>query len=352
MRILLPINPSPPVVGYVRHAYRLAMLTTLPLHAPWIQSHYLALTAGGLYSDPSLAEEFNFHFAPMYDYVPPGLVIGGVHRDLVISDDRSALPFLVECLRRGIYVHLFVDEYHLPHKRAYGTQHFSHQTLVFGCDSSAGIVYVLGFDGAQNFGITAVDARALQRAFASYEFEPWKPVERIDLFQVRPETDYAFDPEWVRRQLRDYLSGRDPGSRYPVATNPGGGHHGLMTYDALAAHLEHSAKMGVFDVRPLHLFMEHKERMASRMRYMMENGWAEQEAGIVEAYDDVVLGAARSRMMGIKFGVSGKVDVLRRAAEQLEALKEQERQVLAMFTDCIRVEPAAKPAGQTCYEPA
>ena len=279
MKICLPINTRPPVVGYVRHAYRLALLTTDPRNTPWIQCHYLALTSGMLHRDPTEAEGFNFHFTPMYDYDAPGLERDRIHRDLVCPSGSPVVPFLVEALARRTYPHMYVDEFHLPHKRAFEQVHFSHQTLVIGCDLSedlrAGVILTLGFDAVQNFGVVAVPVEYFEHAFQSHEFEAWKPVHRIDLFRLTPDPHYVSDSRWVRDQTRDYLQGHSPEDRSPVHQNPVPARYGVDTYEGLAAHLHHLIQSEIFDLRPLHLLWEHKTRMAERIAYMIDRGWAE-----------------------------------------------------------------------------
>lgn len=344
---LLPINPAPPITGRLRHAYPLSILSTDDAYLPWFHSNYIQLFCPVV---RGFAESHvDFFYSPHY----PSMPLLGVERfDRSLVEEtlrRDAGEFIAQCIDRGRYIGLYVDEFHLPGTSSYQRQHFLHRLLVYGHDiglrgAEGGRVEVLGFRDSGRYEPYAVGLQDIQRALhsgplledADAASAGHRPPEvgrtcEIWLAHRRPWNRCVFDPQLVIEQLEDYLLARDTSARLRLLDTGYYGQEssGCQVYGSIIRRVEHSkACPGYFDVLSLHVLWEHKKCMLGRIEYLERLGYLEAGQRLGPRFEEVREQAAILRMMMLKSSLSGDLSLIRRMVPRLEAMARDERLVL------------------------
>ena len=141
-KVLLPLNIRPPITSYLNNAFPLAILSTDDQYEPWFYSNYIQLFAPRVYHEG----RFNFYVHKAQPaIVSPLLDTQRFDRAIIEFANASVTDFLSNCLQRGWYVQLYLDEYFIPVRASYGNSHFVHEVLVYGEDSDSKLFTVLGY---------------------------------------------------------------------------------------------------------------------------------------------------------------------------------------------------------------
>jgi len=362
--ITLPINPAPPITGRLRHAYPLSILATDDAYLPWFHSSFIQLFCPKV---RGFAESHvDFFYPPHYPSMPL-LRVERFDRGLVEERLRRDLGhFITQCLGRGRYISLYVDEYHIPGTASYREHHFVHRLLIYGyasdgCDdgTSAGRegggarAAVLGFRASGRYEAYEIGLenlwRALDSRFLRQEAEAASVGLRppglgrageIWLAHRTPWNPCQFDLELVMEQLEDYLLARDPTTRVRLLDTGYYGQEssGWQVYESIIRRLAHSmANPGYFDLLSMHVLWEHKKCMLARIAYLEQLGYLEARQRLRPRSEKVREGAAILRMMMLRSSLSGDLSLVERMVPRLEAMARDERLVLEEVLGTLKV---------------
>ena len=371
--ISLPINPTPPITGRLRHAYLLSILSTDEAYLPWFHSNYIQLfcpTVRGF-----AESHVDFFYPPHYPSMPL-LEIERFDRDLVEEAlRRDPGQFITQCLGRSRYISLYVDEYHIPGTASYRVHHFIHRLLVYGYDPGgrdsveSGIgasargedgmgrarVAVLGFRASGRYEPYEIALRDLRRALDSSSLleeaararAGQRPpgLGRAGEIWLARRTDWnrcQFDVELVVEQLEDYLLARDPSGRVRLLDTGYYGQEsaGCQVYESIIRRLEHSmANPGYFDLLSMHVLWEHKKCMLARIGYLEQLGYLEARQGLYGRFERVQEQAGILRMMMLKSSLSGEVSPIQRMVPRVVAMAREERRVLEEVLGTLKAAP-------------
>ena len=337
----LPIG-SPPIIGYLHHAFPLAILSQDERYLPWFYSQYIQVhcplnLADG--PDPERKRKFNFYRVPNCDGPPNiGLSVTRLNRAIVLGD--GLMPFIFRALELGRYVQVCVDEFYIPNKMAFQKRHLLHELFVFGGDSVDGFVETLGFQANGDFGALRVSCDDLQRAFDAGADNNEYDADGIRLFYWDRDVPVIFDVQNVLDGLEDYVLSRNTSERFRLLGTPIDGAFGLATYrcliEACAQLFQHPHW---YDIRPLHILWEHKVCMLARIQFLEREGFLDWADGFANAYTVIEKCARTIRMMMLKLRVSRDVAILERIVQLLEQLAQDEGRLLTCLLETLRVMP-------------
>lgn len=335
-RCVLPIG-WPPVIGYLHHAFPLAIVSLNTRYLPWFYGQYIQLHCPENLSDGPDEErkrKFNFYRHPCYDDMPvPGLSVSRLHRDVVLAQG-TIIDFIRRTVSAGMYVQISVDEFEIPGKKAYRKRHLSHELLVYGfCDQTQSVM-TLGFNAMGDFGPLPVCYVDLVRAFETCTKDTVYDPERLEVFQLDTKCPWVFDLQCVTESLDDYVHSRNSSNRFRMIANPIDGIFGLATYDSL---IETYQKLDIhpewFDIRPIHILWEHKKCMLARIQYLETEGYLDLTAGFGKRYEMIEGEVRIARMMMLKVRVLKDVAILKRVLKKLQNLIHRERDILICVHD-------------------
>ena len=345
----LPLNPEPPVDGYLNQAYPLSILSADDSYLPWFHSNYIQLYCPANF--PEDHGHFNFFMHAAYPaLVCPLLDTQWLDRD-IIDGCAAVVPFAVHCLERSYYLQLFVDEFHLAERINSGRQHYIHDLLIFGYDRAQQQFDTIGYNDKGVYAPGRVAFADLERAYESVRQLP-QYHERFffrKIWLARRVTGYecSFDLVSAVEQLQDFLLGRDTSRRFRMINPPReiGAYrfeeedvYGRATYDLLRRYLDLLAA-GECDVNPipLHTFYQHKRCMTGRVRYMEELGLL--KPGRFEALEQIEQSTETLRMMLLRFAMRRDSRLIDRARDRFGRIVAAEKPVLEELLEALSVIP-------------
>ncbi|MFT5369860.1 MAG: hypothetical protein ACI8V2_004838 [Candidatus Latescibacterota bacterium] len=341
----LPIG-HPPIIGYLHHAFPLAIVSQDERYLPWFHSQYIQvhcpanLAAG---PDPARKRKFNFYRPPRHDDAPAfGLLVSRLNRNVVLADGE-VMGLIRRAILSGRYVQVCVDEFEIPGKKAFHKRHLLHELFIYGFDDYGLCVETLGFQETGDFASARVAYDDLQRAFDAGATNNAYDPEGLRLFSMDEKTSYRFDIRAVLEGLEDYVSSRNTSERFRMLSEPIDGVFGLATYRCL---IEACAQLFShpqwFDIRPLHILWEHKVCMLRRIRYLEREGYLNPSDGFGDLYASVETDTRTLRMMMLKLRASRDTATLGRIIQRLEQLARDEGRILTCLLETLRVMPYVK----------
>jgi len=343
-KMLLPLR-VPPVTSYLHHGYPMSIMMEDPRSLAWIYSHYIQLCFP--MNEQLYATDFNFyHYNYPFSghYICPFIYHKQFSMKLIqrYSDFRA---YMIDSIDDLNYVHVYCDEYYVPHRAAYRQRHQIHGNLVYGYDLETREYAISGYDENGTFRNTRVSFAELEEAV--------KPTEHFDVFWYdmvmhysKWDSHYEFDVEPVIELLRDYVQGRDTSLRYGIRMFTTDKRFGKDIYPLFASYIE-AVKAGAMalDIRPFHLLWEHKQLMLDRMRFMIDNGFLRKDSELPEAYAPIERACFAIRGDALKANASGSTSFLASTAGALQEVAAEEVKVLSRMIEELEAMASGAGAG-------
>lgn len=193
----------------------------------------------------------------------------------LLKKEENIIDFIIKEINMGYYLIIHVDEYYLPNKWAYKTNHFVHSSLIYGYDNEKEQLMAIGFDKNMFFTKMEVDYTNFKAAYESgtihyKDSAPWCDLSAIQL--IRPyefDAEHPFSNDIFLRNLKGYLfSIGERETLYLLRYPESRAEYGLKVYDVTVRHLENLLQGRVtIDYRAIHLITEHKKGIYDRIGY-------------------------------------------------------------------------------------
>ena len=260
--------------------------------------------------------------------------------------NRSGIStrFLKDCAAELIYAMLEegyhvmfggVDDYYIAGKSWYGRRHFSHDGLISGMNPQNGTLTLVAYDSSWVY-------RPFQTPLEGFLTGMRTICEQGDcgsLYAIRAfkNENVRLDPERVKAQLREYLTGaivtRDDGHEMIV---------GAAVYDYIGLYLDALRQNTIpydrMDWRVFRMLWEHKVCMRDRIAaFEKYYGW---DDGLSGAYQNVVQEADHMRFLYMKYSRSRQDSLIEPIKAHLSSVAQQEKALL--HTLLGRLETAAQ----------
>lgn len=285
-RVSLPLA-KPSIDIYPQHSFYLSVMELQAPATDWVLSNYLQITA---FPAPETGELFFFDFfvADAEKHVNPWLAVQKIDRRYFAAITGDPVDALRDCLRRGYYIKLPLDEFHVPRTPSHGRVHFSHPSMLHGFDDAEQVFEFSGYMDS-HYGQSRIGYEDLRRGVADLAISG--PPDYPDLFLVKPQCNWAFlfDPIAVAEGIEDYLGAKNSMTRYRTMMTPEEMYYGVEVYDAFQMYvLAVACGEASTNVLPSHLLFEHKRLMAQRVRRMIELGLLAADADWASRADEVL----------------------------------------------------------------
>ncbi len=193
----------------------------------------------------------------------------------LLKKEENIIDFIIKEINMGYYLIIHVDEYYLPNKWAYKTNHFVHSSLIYGYDSEKEQLMAIGFDKNMFFTKMEFDYTNFKAAYESgtihyKDSAPWCDLSAIQL--IRPyefDAEHPFSNDRFLSKLKDYLfSIGERETLYLLRYPESRAEYGFKVYDVTIRHLENLLQGRVtIDYRAIHLITEHKKGIYDRIGY-------------------------------------------------------------------------------------
>jgi hypothetical protein len=271
----------PEVYSYLHHAFLCDVLRGHPAFDDWLAATFLRVYAHEDFS--AAAVPFNFdvgdrlirnpddgrftHVVLDYYRRVPLLALEEHDRDTVASVPAAA-AFLADSARSGRAVLVYAEKFHVPGTDEYRNARSVHQVMYTSGPAPGSLrVHCMGAQGrymrSETTVTEAAEACAEAQVTASHR-------RRVLLLRPRPDDG---TPRFTAATLHTELARASAGELTTTVASPGAGHPRLTSGLAASRTLrDQAARMFhgdlPFDIRPFHVFLEHKQRLAAAVRLL------------------------------------------------------------------------------------
>jgi len=202
-----------------------------------------------------------------YDFtICPWLKHEKMLRNPLAYHKGDMIDFIKSYIRHGKYVHLYLDEYHVPQRMAYQVFNFLHENLIFGYDDETETFDIVGFDDKIIFKQTKVSYTDFSSAYEDVDVLLNSPTAKsgqfrffntINVFEKNSNAQYAFNSKLIVETLYDYLEGHNMSNRFSMLREPWDRSYGMEGYHYIKSYYELLLQNRVScDVRYLHNLWE------------------------------------------------------------------------------------------------
>lgn len=331
MRRDLPVVVPPVAYGYQFYAFPLAIVGTEPRARDWVLSNFIQLAYD---TRPGSPVPLCFYLDDYADN--PWLEVVRTTPEWLDGLVGDIVAFTREQIARGWYVYLLLDDFHVPHRRAYGRRHRLHDILVVGVDDDAGEFAVLGYDERLVFGAHRISQPGFRTAYRSFA-DAESRSRPLLCYRLRADADYPLDVRLVLRTLVEYLEGANTSEHYAMAHPPWSRAYGLDVYPPLRDYLEgYLAGDEPYDIKHLHVLWEHKRLMTERARRLPGL-----DAELVERLRRLADRAFLLRLLMMRHERGPADGSLAQAVAGLDAIERADREATARMVDALA--PAVVP---------
>lgn len=343
MRVSHPLK-TPPVLGYLHHAFPLSVVLGRADGLPWLYSNYIQLSCPSTFDFRAQIEgrrrKFDFYLHPDYYAVHPNshvrpsplLESCWFDRDLALAEG-GLVRFLIRAIDRGYCVEACADEYHVPGMACYQAQHRTHEILVSGYDlETSTFVVSIGFDRSGDYAVDEIEFGDIERAIGSADLTGHYNQLGIGLLRSAKQVRYELDVAWIVEQLDDYLEAMNTSRRFRALRTPDDQLYGVAVYAWLRRYFDFLVDHhDCYDIRPLHILWEHKKLMVDRARFLAARGFVDES--VCDRVKGIADRVGAMRMMLLKARVTREMSLIERIGDGLGRVREEEVGVLMELRD-------------------
>ncbi len=281
---ILPLA-EPRIYAYSSHATALSIMSIDEDYLPWFHSNYIQLCGMKDYRDTTDLP-LDFYLGPRkdsnYNVNTNWLTFLSTDRQLVERTCGDIIPYIMACIDQNHYVALLLDEFYMKDRWAYHNRKWEHENLIFGYDLERRIFHIIGFKGTiRKFRASEISFDVFRAAYEQCddrEQGDW----RNNIFLIRKvpkeigpfKGKYDFDLDLVIQTIEEFLESHDASKKFSMFHN--NLNHvvfGMEVYDSIKTNLPDFW----YDIRPVHVLVEHKSCMVDRIQYLKDNRYLAEE---------------------------------------------------------------------------
>lgn len=253
-------------------------------------------------------------------------------RDTISNISVDPIEFLISNINLGWYTQLNLDEYFIPHKIAYKSQHFIHDSLICGYNIAEQKFSLFGYDKNFKLAITYASFEEVRNAYASVGniIYPEKSgsmayYNLIFLIRKNKEEEYSMDISCMKELLNDYLQGNNYSLKTKMIHNPPNNKtYGINIYDKLSNCFAEADEKVIEDIRLLRTIYEHKKVMVMRVKYLIDNGYMIRNEYLLSEFIKLEDMSLVLKNLHIKYLLNKDTNILRKIANLLHEMKYKE----------------------------
>ncbi|WP_336783233.1 hypothetical protein [Paenibacillus illinoisensis] len=243
-----------------------------------------------------------------------------VPRELVNSKWEFFSEFIKDCINNDIYIWCHLDRFYIPSQSDYQKKSHFHETLIYGYDDNK--IFIA--DNLANGKYSTADCKyhEIEDAYNSVKSE-YDFVTRIIMLKKKVEDNYVLNIDQVKDGLQRLLYSKP--SFDPINCNVSS-IYGLDVYKHMLSRFEHHKhKINKIDIRPFHLFWEHKKVMNLRLKYMVGKGLISDQHSSVEGYVDLENKLMILRNLVLKYNLTLNKELLDKIESEVRYVLTRER---------------------------
>jgi hypothetical protein len=331
-RTMLEVK-EPFIRGYVHHAFRMSVVSLYESYEDWFFNYFIQLRIP--YKDSSHGEnkiDFinDYYLHNSRKIYSPILMEQLVSKSIIQHYKSGIIEFLIDCIEDNWYIELTLDEYFVPHRPTYRSEHYDHSNLIYGVDRDNQCFYLLGYDDRKTFAKTQISFGQFVEAYSNTTVSEWTFNYFISLFKLRERPISKFEWSTVYYSLIDYLNGKPHNYSTPNDV------YGIHVYQTLLEYLQlYVSGETKHDIRGFHVLWEHKKCMVERIRYMKQKQYLTDIDDLLQKWITIENNTQVIRNKFLKLGLyEKKADVqsgVQSITEQVNVIVDLEREALNQF---------------------
>ncbi|PFR39992.1 hypothetical protein [Bacillus thuringiensis] len=309
----LPIH-EPLIKGFLFFAYPFSILGSNEKTYPWIFSNFIQTCFDKNFSESPVP--FTFY---TYDFtICPWLKHEKIKRNTVSQLSQDIVKFIKSCIDNNKYVHLYLDEYHVPNRMAYRDFNLAHENFIYGYDDVNCTFNILGFDEKIIYKSTTISYDQFYKAYLGVEdlieskiFNQELHSNSIDIFntinifEFNSGGEYSFNKKLVIDSLKDYKEGNNTSERFSMIREPWDRAYGMDCYKHFIGYFEMLLNNEAdYDIRFLHNLWEHKLLMSKRVDFMQKNNYINLEQDTISKFERIEQEAFALRNIMVKYSIT------------------------------------------------
>lgn len=252
----LPIA-TPSVYTYLHHANPLSISELSPKSIDCLRNYFIQLYS--IPTAPDFTLDFYHHdgMYPRYPFVDSSWISAKM---LAAMGGDTVNQFKV-MLDSNCYVEAYLNEIHLSASHNYRRRDWVHNNMIYGYSDEAECFYAQGFTRHQTFGLYEIPYS---------ELAPALPITSgVSLKSTTPHAKYNNTLDFQRHIAQAYLEDYLASTNRFLTFKPQTACYGQATYEIIINKIEESED-GRVDIRPWHLYLEHKRKLKGLAKYIAE----------------------------------------------------------------------------------
>lgn len=266
----LPVVMQREMTTYLHRSLPMCIMLTNDNYRGWFNTNFVQIFSNKLengeielnYLTPrdgycEIAEVISLGY-PLLDHVP------------------DFVSYMIECINKGYYFVVHIDEFYIPDKGMYEETHFVHASLCYGYDMTKREFYGIGFDEDMTFRKMTFSFDAFREAYeeskSNYMPEAfWCEWSAVQLIKPKtPDVAFPFDLRRFTDELSDYLTSRaDMYKYYSFEFDVNNAVFGMDVYKLVEEKLEEMKQGDIYiDYRAIHLLAERSRGLVDRFSYI------------------------------------------------------------------------------------
>lgn len=331
MKKILPVK-YPVITGHPSTAGLFSILGNYEKTKEWIYSNYIQIAVGIRNGNIFAGGSIDTIILPAYhaEKTCPYIIHSLLTRDTVMAINKNILEFAVKMIDTENYLYLVADQQYFIDVHKFPCPH---DMFIYGYDLEDEMLYAADFTFSDSVKYTYKEI-SMYKFKAGYEAiadkDDFHYYERggVGLFHFDVNACYVFDIDFVKEQIREFVSSIDYSECFRSTDNPFvQREYGLRAYDLLSSFLRDDKEQCWGGRKSLAVLCDHKKLMVARLQYMIKGGYIN-NYNLLAEYEDMYNNQERLLLLFIKYEATKNCKYREKVAAELELIKLREKDCL------------------------
>lgn len=342
---ILPVVIPPPIYYSLFAADKLSMIMLNKNAKNWLYNNFVQLV---FYKQNLDKFRYDSHCVAIWpvdtmkmDYSGANMFLREYHiNDKIMTLTRENLIASIKTwIDGGFYIIGNVDVSKLKGTRYYGWAPFSHSAMIIGYNETE--LYQVDFSLKGELGIVRISYEDYIESVFSKDLEDiFKNKKHMDikynfsLFELKDEfrSECKLDTEVIKFWVKSYIDCSDCGITTDFFMRRDDLACGLAVYDNVCKMVDKMVECNQnIDFRMFHAIYEHKAIMKDRVKFMLEQGYLDNDYILLEMCEANLKTAEIIRKYVLKYNVSKRRNCLIHIKENLNKIKDDETIFMTAF---------------------
>ncbi|MBK1811285.1 hypothetical protein JHL18_11675 [Clostridium sp. YIM B02505] len=319
----LPFNYPPLVDAFSGGAGKMAVQMTDYKQLPLLLSNHLTIA---YYYDINTIG-FNW-----YCYNEDGFKLTEIEEDLIeVEKNKNIIPYLIECLDKDYYMHLYLDHYYISDCDSYRKRHFLHDSAtVFGYDTASNVFYAADNFKDRKYVIMEIPFNQIEDAIRGAIDKP------ATKYKLDKSINFTLEIDAIILIIKGYLESTylvDGPKKHPKDIKVA---YGMEIYDVLFSYLNRLIEgYDRYDHRSFHVMCNHKAVLVALVKYLIEKNLVLNGASILARFEELHSKFMTLRNVFLKYSITKNINLLSKVQENLNNIKQLEKDSLNLLLNNI-----------------